>query len=147
MVLSAISSKGVGQLYIVEEIMRQDQYIKVSQAQLVPQLQKWFQNNDEFVFMQGCRTSKSVKKYFESAKIPLLPWSGDSPYLNPIENRWVIVKRKMAKVQIANRTQLIERLIEIWHYDLDVKNAARNCIRSIPKCIAEVIKKCGQRTK
>jgi len=53
-----------------------------------------------------CRTAKSVKQYLSSKKIKLLPWPGNSPDLNPIENQWEIVKRRISILKPTTRTQV-----------------------------------------
>lgn len=94
-----------------------------------------------------CHTTKASKKFLVDHNIPLLPWPGNSPDLNPIENIWSIVKRKMSKVRVTTRTQLIERLIEVWVHDGDIKFTAKNAIMNISKRIAEIFKAKGKRTK
>ena len=51
MVWSVISSKGLGRLYIVEGTMRQDQYKKVLETRLLPQIRDWFADGEKFHFM------------------------------------------------------------------------------------------------
>ena len=42
-----------------------------------------------------CHTSKMMKSWFQDSKIELLDWPGNSPDLNPIENVWAIMKRRL----------------------------------------------------
>jgi transposase len=150
MIWSCISSKGVGPLYIVEGTMRSDQYKKVLQTRLRPQIKKWFKKGEKFVFMQDgapCHTAKIIKKYLNNVKIPLLPWPGNSPDMNPIENLWAIVKRRMASIRITTRAELINRLTEVWHHDPEIAEIARNCIESMPTRIKSLRQRKGQRTK
>jgi hypothetical protein len=69
--------------------MRQDQYIKVLERRLVPQLHEQGRSlqHVQLVFQQDdapCHVAKSVKTFMESNRIRLLDWSGNSPDLNPI---------------------------------------------------------------
>ena len=41
--------------------------------------------------------------------------TGYSPDMNPIENLWGIVKKRLKKIDITTKVQLIENLIQIWH--------------------------------
>jgi DNA-binding MarR family transcriptional regulator len=150
MIWSCISSKGVGRLYIVEGTMRQDQYKKVLQTRLIPQLKEWFGNSKDFTFMHDrapCHMAKSIKAFLSASRIPVLDWPGNSPDMNPIENLWAIVKKRMSRIRVTNRNDLICRLIEVWHKDPEVAQVAKNCISSMPRRIQNLLELKGQRTK
>ena len=150
MVWSVISGRGTGRLYIVEGTMRQGQYIETLRSRLIPQLKDWFPDGNNFIFQQDsapCHTAKSVKKFLSDNNIPLLDWPGNSPDLNPIENLWELVKRRMSKVIITNRTDLICKLIEVWHRDEEIQRITSNVIESMPRRISAVIKAKGGQTK
>ena len=89
MVWSVISSEGVGDLYIVKGTMNQYQYKQVLQRHLIPQLRKWFPKGKNVTFIHDsapCHKAKTVSKYLNNKKVKVLPWPGNSPDLNPIEN-------------------------------------------------------------
>ncbi|XP_065671992.1 uncharacterized protein LOC136089830 [Hydra vulgaris] len=74
MVWSVISGQGTGRLYIVQNTMRQDQYIKVLEERLIPQAKEWFQDG-KFIFQHDsapCHKAKSVSKYLDNKKITVL---------------------------------------------------------------------------
>ena len=88
---SVISGKGLGRLFIVDGVLKQDQYKTVIETCRLPQLKEWFLNKQKKIFMQDgatCHTAKSIKNLLASQKIPLLDWPGNSPNLKPIENVW-----------------------------------------------------------
>ena len=56
---------------------------------------------DEIIFMQDnarTHTSRQSKEWFENHGILLLDWPPYSPEMNPIENLWAIVKRKLLEL-------------------------------------------------
>ena len=60
-----------------------------------------------------CHTAKSVTAFLASENIPLLKWNGNLPDMNPIENLWKLVKRRVSYEIISTKQALIERLIEV----------------------------------
>jgi transposase len=150
MVWSVISGKGTGRLYPVEGMMRQDQYRHVLENRLLPQAQEWFPDSN-FIFMQDsapCHTAKSVMAYLREKRVQVLEWPGNSPDLNPIENLWDIVKRRICKGETITTTRrLKEKLIEVWARDPELKTHAQSCIASMPRRVQAVIKAKGGTTK
>ena len=71
MVWAVINTKYAGRLYFVSGTMRQDQYKKVLQTKLVPQLKEWFARRDKYIFMHDsapCHKAKSVSNYLRYKK-------------------------------------------------------------------------------
>jgi hypothetical protein len=67
--------------------------------------------------------------------------------MNPIENLWGIVKKRLMKINITTKVQLIENLIQIWHCDHEIKNKCSILIESMPRHIELLIKNKGMHTK
>ena len=151
MIWSVISGKGTGRLYVVQGTMRQDQYYKeVLQRRLLPRLRDWFPNGESFVFMQDgapCHTARSVKAFLQQENVPLLPWPGNSPDMNPIENVWELIKREVAKDNITTKNQLIEKIIHVWNHHPQMQEAVQSCIDSMPRRIQALITAKGGMTK
>ena len=140
MVWSVISVFGTGRLYIVEGTMRQDQYITVLRNKLIPQLrarahEQGSQGIGGFIFMHDgapCHRGRRVTEFLEDQGIETLPWPGNSPDMNPIENLWAILKKDMKKEKITTKTDLISALIRSWHRNVDINNSCRNLVHSMP---------------
>ncbi|CAK9809190.1 Transposable element Tc1 transposase [Anthophora quadrimaculata] len=145
-----ISSKGIGRLHIVESTMRQDQYIKVLETKLLLQIGEWFPNGEEYIFMHDsapCHTAKTATAYLTNKKIQVLPWPGDSPDMNPIENLWELLKRCIASETVTNKQQLIDKIIFVWHHDQEMLENCRKNMESMPKRIQAIIDTQGGETK
>ena len=68
--------------------------------------------------------------------------------MNPIENIWKILKDKMNKeTVITNKRQLMERMLQVWFHDQQLKDCAKSMIQRMPDRIAAVIKVRGRWTK
>lgn len=150
MVWGAITINGPGPLYFVEGTMKQDQYKKVLETVALPYFHEIGFWTSSFIFMQDgapCHTAKSVKKFISDKNIPLLPWPGNSPDLNPIENVWHELKRLVYKENNTNRQVLIENIKKIWYEAPEIKACIKACIESMPRRIKAVKLVKGGNTK
>ena len=64
----------------------------------------------------GPHRAKSVRTFLEAKGIRLLPRPAKRPDMNPIENAWTILKRKMRQEYKypTSDGDLFDRLSEIW---------------------------------
>ncbi len=63
----------------------------------------------DFIFQQDlapAHNAKGTKSWFNDHVVTVLDWSANSPDLNPIENLWDIVKRKMRDTRPNNADEL-----------------------------------------
>ncbi|KAK2579788.1 hypothetical protein KPH14_012181 [Odynerus spinipes] len=85
--------------------------------------------NDKTIFQQDnapIHTASSTKKWFQEFGIELLPWPALSPDLNPIENLWGILARKVydqKKPPIESIAELKKRIQSSW---ADIPNEILN---------------------
>ena len=149
MVWSMISFHGVGPLRIVEGRMNQHQYIDILEKNLLPQLPINFPDGG-FIFQQDgapCHRARSVTNFLNCNNVPILPWTGNSPDMNPIENLWMIVKKRIADRKPSTKVALIEALIEVWTHDPEIQDMCPRLIDSMPNRVEKLIAARGASTK
>ena len=92
-------------------------------------MQKAFSNGNG-IFQQDLapyHSSKKVKKIFSYLSISVLDWPGNSPDLNPIENLWAIMKRRVKEHDCTTMTKLIEAT---FLFGIGLKKS-RTCVKSL----------------
>ncbi len=75
---------------------------------MLPSAEQLFKDAD-FIFQQDlapAHTAKSTKSWLNDHGVGVLDWPANLPDLNPIENLWSIVKRKMRKKRPKNARNL-----------------------------------------
>ncbi len=90
-------------------------------------------------------TAKGTKSWFNDHGVTVLDWPANSPDLNPIENLWGIVKRKMRDTRPNNADDLKAAIKATW-----ASIPPQQChklITSMPRRIEAVIKAKGAPTK
>lgn len=149
MVWGAISWHGTSRLHIVDGTMNQDKYIKVLETRLLPQTREWFREMP-WIFQQDsapCHTAKRVKTWCRQNGVRVLPWAGNSPDMNPIENLWDVLKNEIHEVPITNKTKLIERLIRVWFHSAKIKELCQTYISGMPRRVQALLSAKGGQTK
>lgn len=108
---------GVGRLAKIEGRMDRHQFIRILEDNLVPTLDALSLMPDmpaqqDLIFQQDNdpkHTSKDAQAWFGGRNISLLSWPAQSPDLNPIENLWSLLKRK-----IGERPEAPKGILELW---------------------------------
>ncbi|EAL59155.1 transposase [Wolbachia endosymbiont of Drosophila ananassae] len=140
----------IGPLQLVEGIMKKEDYLRILQTNLPNYFDKCAYPEKDIIFQQDGdpkHTAKIVKEWIGKQHFQLMEWPAQSPDLNPIENLWSIVKRRLGQYDSApkNMGDLWERVAVEW--SRIPQDILRNLVESMPKRVTEVIVNKGLWTK
>ncbi len=147
MIWAAMSSAGVGPLCFLKSTVNAAIYQEILEHFMLPSADKLYGDAD-FIFQQDlapAHTTKGTKSWFNDHGVTVLDWPANSPDLNPIENLWGIVKRKMRDTRPNNADELKAAIKATW-----APIPPQQChklITSMPRRIEAVIKAKGAPTK
>ncbi len=116
MIWAAMSSAGVGPLCFLKSTVNAAIYQEILEHFMLPSADKLYGDAD-FIFQQDlapAHTAKGTKSWFNDHGVTVLDWPANSPDLNPIENLWGIVRRKMRDTRPNNADELKATVKETW---------------------------------
>ena len=87
-----------------------------------------------------------VKEWMSSHGIRVLEWPGNSPDLNPIENLWMIMKRKVRNYQPKSLQDLIFYIKRVWCQEI-TPQLCQKLVNSMPSRVSAVLKNGGYPAK
>jgi transposase len=149
MVWGCFMKNKLGPLVRLEGRITAKIYIEMLDEYLLPFINN-LENKNDHIFQEDnapIHTARIAKKWKENNNITSLPWPAQSPDLNPIENLWDELDRKVRKHKPLpkNKNDLWHILQEEWlklH-----ENIYKNLVDSMPHRIAAVITNKGNPTK
>ena len=136
---------GVGPLKIVEGNFDTKKYINTLETHFLPYLDE----NPDLMLQEDnapCHKSWTSEAFKIEKGIRTLDWVPYSPDLNPIENLFSILKRKVAQRLPGNKSELIESIKEVWKNEI-FNQYCKNLVLSMQNRIRSVIEANGGHTK
>ena len=145
MIWAAFSDQGTTDLCFIEGNMDSTMYLYYLNTYLLPYAHRTF--GTDFIYQQdnaSVHKSNESKDWFREEGIEVLDWPSKSPDLNPIENLWGILARKVydcGKVQFKTKEHLINRIKKCWN-ELD-QEVLKKLIYLVPNRCIKVIETSG----
>lgn len=146
-VWGCFASKGVGPLHVVNGTVTGEAYVNILQQHL-PTARRTLFHNKGYVFQQDNarpHTARVTSAWIRRQRLRVLPWPASSPDLNPIENLWRYLKRRVNRRRPRTQNDLRMYVLEEWARI--PSEELQKHIQSMPRRIAEVIKRRGDATK
>jgi len=148
MVWAAFGSNGKSELIIISEHINSGDYCEMLKNHLLSFGKTIGGKN--WIFQQdnaSIHDSYETKEWFKFKKVRVLEWPAISPDLNPMENVWgILVRRLFADgKQYSTVKELEDRLCDEWEKLSKMK--LNKLINSIPNRCIEVIKSRGATIK
>ena len=148
-IFGCFGNSEIGRIYFVERNQKMNS--EMYQSVLTKHLTKSMKKTGTRTFMQDgapCHTSKRMKMWFAKQNIKVLPWVGQSPDLNPIENLWTRLKRIIGRMPAArNMDEFIKNLKISWKKLEKDTDYLDKLTHSMPKQVQAVIEAGGDITK
>jgi hypothetical protein len=147
MVWAAFSARGKSPLVVLSGRQNSDDYVYTVSEFLLPFAHLNY--GTEFIYQQdnaSIHVSHRSKEFFTEQDVKLLDWPSKYPDLNPIENLWSIMSRKVYANgrQFNSVPDLKAMLFKAWD---DIPLALlQSLIKSMPRRCVEVLDKKGIKT-
>jgi hypothetical protein len=118
-----ISSHGPGILIPVHGTLNAERYCALLEQHLLPQAALWY-GDGLWEFQQDNAPSHkahTTMAFFADNSIEVLEWPAYSPDINPIENLWSTLKKKIYHSGSASTIQgVITQALHLWHHDTEI---------------------------
>ncbi|GFV75613.1 transposable element Tcb1 transposase [Trichonephila clavipes] len=151
MVWGSFSAAGPGTLHFIERRMTQNVYLDILETNLPLCVQKlsvgnywrYYQDNDSKHKTYRVRSWLLYNCPHVMCVCGKTP--PQSPDINPIENLWDHLNKKVREHAVSSKTELKRVLLQEW--DTTQPNFCETFVQSMPKCLKMFIKNKGLHTK
>ena len=148
MVWGCFSWLGLGPLIVLEQNVTGNSYSELLEIHVLPTMMAMFDEIEDGVFQDDnaqAHRSHTASAKAEELGIERLPWPAHSPDLNPIENLWSLLKKRIKSKENrpTNIPELRASLDQAWAELAEHTQIWRPLIESMPSRIAAVKKSRG----
>ena len=146
MIWGCMTAEGPGYMRKIDGKMDQYLYKTILEDDLIKTIEFFEFESEQVIFQHDNdpkHKAKSVKKWLETQEFQVLEWPAQSPDLNPIENLWSNLKRRLNQYETPSKgmLELWERIEVEW--EKIEKETCVKLIESMPKRMKAVIKAKG----
>jgi transposase len=148
MVWGCFCNDKLGPLVLIEGTLNSDKYIELLKEHLIPFLDSLGAENHIFQDDNApCHASKKTKEWKQENLTEIFPWPAQSPDLNPIENLWNELEKRIRnhRPMPKNKNEFFAALQTEW-YKID-KSKLIQLVKSMRYRVAEAIRNKGHPTK
>ncbi|KAI4464534.1 transposable element-related [Holotrichia oblita] len=137
---------GAGTIWDINGHLTALQYRDILENVMLPSVTSLY---DQFTFQHDnspIHTTNVVQQWITDNNLRLLNWPARSPDLNPIENLWGYIKKRMREnpIERGDRNLLWQKIVQEWEEVTD--DYCHKLIESIPSTLEEVIQNNGRWT-
>ena len=144
MVWAGFSWNGKTDIAFMNGKQNTQKYLEILESNLIPSKDRL--GGENFIFQQDnarIHTSKEAENWFKEKRIQIFDWPSRSPDLNPMENLWGILARKV--YSNGRQFQTVGELKKaiIYHWNEIENEVLENLISSMPERVFNVIQRGG----
>lgn len=145
------SFHGLGICWRIGDRFNSQNYLRICEYVMLPSVRQVYPENN-FIYMQdncSVHTANIIRQWFGNNNIETLPHPAKSPDLNPIENIWGLMVKKISKLNVRPRNAdvLWEVIENAWEGLSENEDLVHNLVHSMPRRLNEVIARNGAMTK
>lgn len=146
-VWGCFSGHGLGVLVPIDGNLNASQYVQILDKNLRGVVERLYEHEEWYLMQDNSpiHNANRTYEYLEKKGVSLLDWPAYSPDLNPIENVWGEMKRRLQFCRPRNAVELQKCVENIWN-NLS-EEYITNLLKSMPNRVLAVIAKKGEATK